>query len=478
MHLTRLLCKFLLETEFNDIPLEVIEKAKERLLDTLGVIAAGAVEPGAAGGIAIELTKEMGGTPTSTVIGGGFKTSSPNAAFANGTCAASLEYDDASTHTVCHYSGVLVPALFAVAEETRASGKELLAAYVLGWEIGTRIGLCMGGTYFFDRGFHPVGTWPCLGSAAASAKLLNCDLDQTRMALGIAASAAGSIRRQYGTHTKPLHSGCAARNGIVAAKLAGKGFTAHGDILDPDPKAPAKSHMSFSFPVVFSGEGKYDLDKLSHELGKSYNLIVQPVTTHFYPGATGTAVFIELAINMMKKHSFTAKDVEKVEVKATRDWITGMALYLSPQTSDQARFSGNCQIAVALLDGKVGIEQLREERIHSDDVQSMMRKVFISELEGSEELTKKIWETGDVTKSGLGELTIRLRDGREFSEQGEQPKGSGELPVSLDDLIEKYKYCSSRVLSESDVERSIEAIMGLEKLPDISELMGMMKGKG
>jgi 2-methylcitrate dehydratase PrpD len=474
---TQTICEFLLNTNYRDIPVKVIETAKERFLDTVGVIIAGAVDPDGAGRIAVELTSELGGRPRSTVIAGGFKTSAPNAALANGTSAASLEYDDASTHTVCHYSGALVPAVLAVAEEAKASGKQVLEAFVLAWEIGTRIGACLGGVYFFERGFHPVGTWPCLGTAAATAKLLNCTVEQARTALGIASSMAGSIRRGYGTNTKPLHSGSAARNGIISSMLAKKGFTAHKDILDPEPSGNSKISWFFSFPIAFSGLGNFDLNKVTNGLGESYNLVSQPVTTHFYPGATGTAVFIELAIAMMKAHSFTAADVENVQVKATGDWINGHSPFLDPQTGDQARFSGNYEIAVALVDGKVGIDQYRMSRIHSADVRDMMKRVSISELEGSEDVTRRIYETGDVTKSGLGELKILLKDGREFTGKGEQPRGSGELPLRRADLVEKFRDCANRGLPSDNVERSIEQIWNLEKLRSIAGLMELLRGR-
>jgi 2-methylcitrate dehydratase PrpD len=166
-----------------------------------------------------------------------------------------------------------------------------------------------------------------------------------------------------------------------------------------------------------------------------------------------------------------------VDVRATGDWITGMSPFLAPRTAEEARFSGNFSIAVALLDGKAGLDQYRKERIHSPDVQEMMQRIRISELEGSDELTRRIHETGDVTKSGLGELTIKLRDGREFTTSGEQPRGSGQLPLKRQDLIEKYRDCGNRALPDVDVGRSIEIIESLENQADISELMGLLIGR-
>jgi 2-methylcitrate dehydratase PrpD len=475
MTVTEILCRFLVETNYNEIPRNAVKIAKERMLDTVGVTLAGAVEPAGAGGIAIELVRELGGVPTSSVIAGGFKTSASNAGLANGTSSHTLDYDDTSTYTVCHYSGTLVPTVLALGEKTKTSGKKLLEAFILAWEVGTRIGGCLGGIHYYKIGFHPVGTWPCLGCAAASAKLLNLDLEQTRTALGIAASAASGIRKQYGTNTKPLHSGYAARNGIIAALLAKKGFTANKDVLDRDPEASPTAHMSFSFPVVFAGEGHYDLSKITKGLGKSYNLISQPVTTKFHPGPTSLGVFEDLVINMMKKNSISIEQVENVEIRATRGFIDVCSTFFRPQTGDEARYSVNYQVAVAMLDGNVGIEQHRRERVHSSDVQEMMQRVHVSELKGSEAIMRSIVETGDMTKMGLGELTIKLKDGREFTGKGEQPKGSGDFPLERQDLLDKYEDCAKRVLSPSNVERTVELIENLEKLANITELMDLLR---
>ncbi|MBI2854338.1 MAG: MmgE/PrpD family protein [Chloroflexi bacterium] len=472
MTTTEILCDFLVDTGYSDIPGDAVRIAKERILDTVGVALAGAVEPAGAGRIAIELVKELGGYPTSTVIAGGFKTSAPNAGLANGTGAATLDYDDTTTYTICHYSSSLIPAVLALAEETKVSGRKLLEAFILAWEAGTRIGECMGAPSYYQRGFHTPGTWACLGCAAASAKLLNCSREQVRTALAVAASAAGGIRKTYGTNTKPLHSGYSARNGIIAAMLAKKGFTADRNVLDRDPEA--KAHMCFSFPVVFAGEGNYNLSKVTEGLGKSYNLVSKPIVTKFHPGPTAMAPFIELVIDMMKRNSIRVDQVEKVEVRAIREWVEGVSPFLRPRTGDEARYSAPYQIAVAMLDGQVGIEQHREERVHSYDVQEMMQRVHLSELKGSEAIVRKLRETANIAKMGIGELTIKLKDGREFI--GKVERGQGSSPLKRQDLLAKYEDCAKRVLSLSDVKRSIELIENLENLDDVTELMDLLRG--
>ena len=475
MTATEILCRFMLETTYHEIPGRAVEIAKERILDTLGVALAGAVEPGGAGRITIDLVKELGGVPTSTVIAGGFKTSIPNAALANGTSAHTLDYDDTSIYPICHYSGALLPAILAVAEQTKASGKEILEAFILGWEVGARIGACLGGAHYFKIGFHPCGTFPCLGVAAASAKLLNLDLEQTRAALGIAASAAGGIRKQYGTNTKPLHSGYSARNGIIAAMLAIKGFTGNKDVLDQDPEADSTHHMYFSFPLVFAQERNYDLSKLTEELGKSYNLVSHHVRTKLHPGPNGSAVFEDLAIDMVKKYHIGVEQIEEVELRGTSAFIGVCAIFSNPRTPDEARYSANYQVAVAILDGKVGIEQHREERMHRADVQKLMKKVRVSELPGTQAIMNNATETGNITMASLGEMTIRLKDGSEFTEKRERPKGSEDFPLEYQDLRDKYWDCASRALPLPSVKRVAELIENLDEIPNITELMDLLK---
>ncbi len=477
MTVTEVISRFVAETNYDDIPRDAVRIAKERVLDTAGVALAGAIEPAGAGKKVVELVRELGGPPDSTVIGGGFKTSAPQAGFANGTSAATLDYDDTSTYTMCHYSGALIPAVLAVAEAVKASGKQTLEAFILAWEVGTRIGACLGGASY-SRGFHPSGIWACVGCAVSSAKLLHLDVQQIRTALGIAASAAGGIRKQYGTNTKPLYSGISARNGIIAAMLAKKGFTSDQDIMDSDPGLRPTAQLYFSFPMVFAGEGKYDLSRLTEGLGKSYNLVTQPVTTKLHPGPTAMGTLIEVVIDMMRENHIGVEQVEKVDVGVTRIHIDYGSPFVIPQTGDEARYSSHYQVAVAMLDGRVGIEQHREDRVHASDVAEVMQKVNVFERSGSEEVDRRIFETSDITRQGLCELTITLKDGRKFTGKGEFPKGSGALgPIDRQILLDKYEDCASRVLSASDVERSKQLIENLDDLPYVTELMALLGGK-
>ena len=469
MGYTETLCRFAVETGYDSVPKEAVEIAKERILDTVGVALAGSQEPAGAGRIVIEMVRRMGGNPTCTVIGGGFKTCGINAALANGTSAHTLDYDDITT-PLNHYSAALVPAVLTFAEETKASGKEAIEAYAMGFEVGTRIGRGMPDKYFyFQRGIHHISSWPSMGITIACGKLLNLTVNQMRTAMGINCSAIGGTRRAFGTNTKPLHAGNAARNGIIAATLAKEGFTAHKDILDRDPSVRPSAAMFFSYPIILSGEGNYDLDAMVEGLGGPLQLVASPQGTKFRPGMVGAHIFAHIVLDLMQKHGFKAEQVERVEcgVPAT---VMDIAAFHDPQSGDEARYSIEYQVAAALLDGIVGIEQHREERVHRADIREMIKKVHLYER-------VEVPREGYVPELAQAKMTVKLKDGQEYKGEGKPPKGAPGLPLAKEDLLGKYRDCAQRALPDAQVEKSIELIENFEELADVGELMSLLMGK-
>lgn len=182
--------------------------AKEAMLDCLGCILLGAAQP--VGKIISEYVREAEAKPVATVIGKGFKTSSPLAALANGTMVRAEDYDDANVVMFGHPSVPLFPAILAIGEQYGASGKEIIEAYIVGFEVEAKPGLGVNPSHY-DKGWHVTSTLGALGAAAASAKLSKLSGQQIRMALAIAASQASGLRQNFGTMTNPFHPGNAAR---------------------------------------------------------------------------------------------------------------------------------------------------------------------------------------------------------------------------------------------------------------------------
>src|SRR5262245_50602868 len=191
--------------------------------DTIGVMLAGAVEPAAR--IAQTLAAEEG-TGECRVLGTQVTTSPGWAALANGVAAHALDYDDMCFVSLAHPSCALVPAILAVGEIAHANARALLDAYVVGFEIECRLGLVMNPRHYHQRGWHCTSSIGTIGAAAAVARVLTLDAETTRHVLGIAASSACGLKENLGSMVKPLHAGMAARNGVIAARLAQRGFTA------------------------------------------------------------------------------------------------------------------------------------------------------------------------------------------------------------------------------------------------------------
>ena len=258
MNLTEKLSRFVVQFRIEDIPEEVIEASKKCFLDWVGVAIGGMKDHSVK--IVVNLLKEMGGKKQASVLGYGFKTTLLNAALINGMMSHVLDYDDAHSGSRSHPSSPLIPALLSISEYRKLTGRDLVTAFVLGFEVGTRIGLALGKTYY-ERGWHATSILGRFGSAVGVGKLLRLNPKQLACAMGLAATQTGGLRRVFGTMGKPFHAGKASMDGMLSALLASRGFHAPEDILD------GKSN----FLEMFS-EG-YDPNPITQGLGKDYEVL-------------------------------------------------------------------------------------------------------------------------------------------------------------------------------------------------------------
>ena len=260
MAITEQLAQLIAETTYEQLPASAVTQAKRALLDIIGVTLAGHGE--AAGQIITAFVKDAGGHQEAAILGTSLYTSPALAALANGTLGHALDFDDVTFHLRGHPSAPVVPAVLALGQALVASGKDVITAFVIGVEVEAKIGKAMTSAHL-RRGWHPTATIGTLGAVAAAAKLFRLTGPQVQMALGIAASKAAGLRQNFGTMTKPLHAGEAARNGVEAAQLAQRGFTADPHILD----------SRFSFFNVFVGEGEFVPETVIQEFGAPYEII-------------------------------------------------------------------------------------------------------------------------------------------------------------------------------------------------------------
>jgi 2-methylcitrate dehydratase PrpD len=227
--LTRVLAGKAAALAYDDLPTLARELVRQCVLDYLGVTLAGAGDELVR--LLLDEMAEVGGAPQASVIGHEGRLPALSAALVNGAAAHALDYDDVNMAMPGHPSVAILPGLLALAELRRSSGREVITAFVAGYETACRIGMALKPGHY-DLGFHSTGTIGSFGAAAACARLLGLDADTTAIALGIAGTQAAGLKSQFGTMCKPFHAGKAAQNGLLAARLAARGFTSRGDIVE------------------------------------------------------------------------------------------------------------------------------------------------------------------------------------------------------------------------------------------------------
>ena len=438
------LLRFVIDTNYTRIPYEAIENAKKCILDGLGVAIAGSSVR--TGQIIMDYARELKASPESSVIAGGFKTCSGEAALANGTLTHILDYDDsAAVEGAPHLTSCVMPVVFALGEKNGVSGRKVLEAYILGWEIGAKIGKMLAGSAL-QRGWHTTSIVGCLAAAVAGSKILSLNYEQVINALGIAASHAGGLVANFGTDSKPLHAGNAARSGVVAAILASKGFSANKSILEG----------ANGFLAVFSGK-QSDPNELLN-FGSPFNLESPGPSIKIYSSCGTSHPSISAVLDLASKHKIQADQVREVYCRVTPA-IADLLKYSRPQTIDEAKFSLEYCIAVALLYGEVTPKQFEKEKIYLPEVKALIEKIsVIPDIKY------------DHIRGTPRVVTVKLLDGREYSKEVRFAKGSPENPISWNEVCGKFKNCTEQLMEMSNIKQIMEIVSRLEELKNINTL--------
>src|SRR6266481_1051071 len=227
--LTRVLASKAAALDYDDLPTPARELARQCVLDYFGVALAGTGDELVR--LLLDEMAEAGAAPQASLIGYETRLPALSAALVNGAAAHALDYDDVNMAMPGHPSVAILPGLLALAEVRRSSGREVITAFVAGYETGCRIGAALSPGHY-NLGFHSTGTVGSFGAAAACARLLGLDSEATAVALGIAGTQAAGLKSQFGTMCKPFHAGKAAQNGLLAARLAQRGFSSRADIVE------------------------------------------------------------------------------------------------------------------------------------------------------------------------------------------------------------------------------------------------------
>jgi 2-methylcitrate dehydratase PrpD len=447
MNITQTLARYIAEARYEDLPKEVVETSKRLILDTVGVSLAALGED--VGRIILDFVEELGGHPQARVPGSGLATSSVNAAFAGGALAHALDFDDSWYWPTGHPSCTTVPVLLALGEKFRLSGKRAILAHVLGLEAHGKIGAAAKDSAPGKTGWHGVGSFGTIGAVAAASSLYALNIQQTRMALGIGASQAAGLACNIATMTKPFHAANSARGGIIAAALAGRGYTANPDAIEAQG----------GFAETFIRPGNFELEHMAADLGVTYHMIDPGVLIKRFPACYSNQWVLQEALELVRQNGIRHEAVEAIVLGAPCE---GVVLDIpAPTTGFMAKFSWQFSIAAAIVDGRVGIDSYRDEKIVDPAIKDLMRRIEIIPNPGK-------------PRDNIFPLTIKMKDGRSFEQTVLYPKGHVRNPFTDEEVAEKYRECASLALPADQVERSLECILNLERLDDLSGLMDFL----
>ena len=416
-------------------PADARHRAAIAVCDTIGVILAGAPEPAAR--IARTVVGADGHGPC-RVLGTSSSASAADAALLNGVAAHALDFDDMCFVSLAHPSCALVPAALAAAELVEASGRSVLDAYVIGFEIECRLGITMNPRHYHERGWHCTSSIGTLGAAAAAARVLGLDAAATAHALGIAASSACGLKENIGTMVKPLHAGMAARNGLMAARLAKEGFTASEFAID-GPQGYLTA-MDSERPAAALADALADLDS-------RWEILDTGVTVKLYPSCAATHPPLDVLLDLKRRHGFTADDVEAIDVEV--DSMTPrLLIYARPTSALEAKFSMPFCAAAAIVFGHPTIDTFDVPRIRDERVQALMTRVTLR--------ANPAFDSAGPPLS-QARVSVRLRDGRTVADRADGARG---YPGRLSDgeLAAKFLGCAERSLTRTAAERALIAL--------------------
>jgi len=342
---------------YDDLPEDVKTVAHQCVLDWFGCALAGSREP-LSGILRDEFSHRQG---RCRVLGSNLGLDAATAALLNGASGHALDYDDTSAAVGCHATAPVLPAVMAVAEDIGASGADLMAAFVVGVEIEGRIGNAIGPKHYLN-GWHTTATYGTFGAAAGVAHLLKLDASHYASAMALAASAASGVKANFGTMTKPYHAGQAAERGLIAARLASRGFTANADAVN--------GNQGY---VQAAGIGSVNSAKLE-QIADSW--LILDSLFKYHAACYLTHATIDSVLNL--RSTMDADGLQCLELSVNPN-ILDICGICEPKTGLEGKFSLRANAALAWLGCDTSNPQIYvDEVICRNDVQAALAKVRVS----------------------------------------------------------------------------------------------------
>jgi 2-methylcitrate dehydratase PrpD len=441
--ITRDLGAFAANLEFDQIPEAAIRTVISGFTDCVGVLLAGHRDAGIGPLKEILSVRPPGGE--ARIALGGVRTAVSTAAFIGGTAAHILDYDDVSLDG--HPSAVLVPAILAQGDAVAASGRDVITAYVAGYEVWADLWSREPG-FVHNKGWHPTAVYGAIASAAACSRLRRLNSGQTANAIAIAASFAGGLVSNFGSSTKSLQVGRASESGVLAAGLAAAGATGAMDALEHP--------QGFLRAVSPSG----DVDDRTPVSASALRIMQWGLNLKRYPMCYCIHRASDSLLDLTRRHEIDASWIDRIEVFVGETALKILRV-TSPSTPLEAKFSAEFAMAAGLAARSIGLGQFNETFLASPAVQSLLPKVIRRRLPDA---------GGSVPQATADWVEITMHSGERL--QGvevEHASGSFEKPMTQDQLWEKFAECTS-FLSADGRTRLFESLEGLDRLDSIQRL--------
>lgn len=455
---TRGIAEFVSNLRYEAIPEEVRSRIKLLMLDSLGCALYGADLEWCR--ILQDKLGALDATRDCAVWGTDRKLSAPHAALVNGTAVQGFELDDVHRAGVLHVGAVVLPALIPVTElKPGMSGREFLTAAVAGYEIGPRVGLCMGPEHI-AQGWHSGATLGVFSAAAGAARGLRLDPEKTVHALGIAGTqAAGLMAAQFGAMVKRMHAGRSSQSGLYGALLAEAGFTGIVNVLESEYGG---------FCTTFSrSTDRFNLKELTAGLGETWQTM--GVALKFYACVGTNHTTLDALRDLQKERPFGAGDVKKIAIHGSQVTVNHVGWKYVPQGLTSAQLNLPYCVATWLLEGDCFVDQFTEDKVADPARMALAEKV---EVVHDPEITAR-----GAKLRHLVHVEVHLKDGTTLKRTVEAARGSEKKFASDAEIVEKYEKLAAKALPRARVGRLRDAMLGLEKLKDASELARLMTRK-
>jgi 2-methylcitrate dehydratase PrpD len=440
------LADYIVGFDLKNAPPLAIERARIAFVDTIGVMLAGSQLPPA--GIVCGVVKLTGSAPAATIVGRDLRAAPQLAALANGIAGHSMDFD------LTYFSGqsiaAVIPALLPVAETTGATSAELLAAFIIAAEIAGRISRAAP-TVSRVGGWHATGTIGVIAAAAASARLMKIDAKKIPDIIGMTASMASGVSVNYGTMTKPLHSGHAAHDGILATMMGARGFTS----------SPVALEGKDGYFACFARGLPWSLDPFA-DLGKSYDLVGYGYKLKPYPSGGLGHTAIDAALEL--RDTVKLDDIAHVDVAITK-YAARRITDKYPHSAENAKFSGPYLAAYTFVHGAPMLDAFTEAALEDPAVRAFAQKVSLTIYE----------EYADLLEESPAKVTVTLKDGRKLERAKYYPSGSVQVPMTEAQIRAKFDICAAQAVDKATADKIYAKLRTLGDQPSLDDFWPLLR---